>query len=313
MKNIILIVVIAVTLGAGYWLFFAGPGIERATGECDRETHGLPPEAPLEMAAMFDRNCAIEFIEQSDRNAVELARTLGYPSLLFGRMSVTDIETLMKLAVDAGDRSFFEKDPVILQRLEDMNTSGGDLSEVIDFVASMKPSAQLLEGGDATKRLGYLPIWQSTENANFLIQACEKVDCETQTTSCDSNVGLSDKLALAQGRLGLATLIKKCSATPERPGWLVALRRAGVVDTECSPTLQVNAALSDLNILLESCFPTNKQLRDYSALTGSDAVSFIRQWSARGRTESVDAKSLKYIMQYFPKTAEFVATSLQPE
>jgi hypothetical protein len=313
MKNIILIVVIAVTLGAGYWLFFAGPGIERATGECDRETHGLPPEAPLEMAAMFDRNCAIEFIEQSDRNAVELARTLGYPSLLFGRMSVTDIETLMKLAVDAGDRSFFEKDPVILQRLEDMNTSGGDLTEVIDFVASMKPSDELLEGGDITKRLGYLPIWQSTENANFLIQACAKVDCETQTTSCDGNVGLSDKLALAQGRLGLATLIKKCSATPERPGWLVALRRAGVVDTECSTALQISAALTDPETLLAGCFTKHMQPGNYRSKTSSDIVDFIHEWITVGRPFKVSGKTLEYIMRYFPKTAEFVATSLQPE
>lgn len=310
MKNIILIVVIAVTLGAGYWLFFAGPGIERATGECDRETHGLPPEAPLEMAAMFDRNCAIEFIEKSDKDPIELARTLGYPSLLFGRMPVTDIEALMKLAVDAGGRSFFERDPVILQRLQDMNTSGGDLSEVIDFVASMKPSDELLEDGDVTKRLGYLPIWQSTENANFLIQACAEVDCETQSTSCDGNVGLSDKLALAQGRLELAALIKKCPLTRE---WVAALARAGVVDTRCSFLLKLNGSISDPNILLEECFTKYKQLGNYVSWSPSDSIDFIRLWITRNGPYKVNGESLEYLVHDFPKTAKFIATSLQPE
>ena len=135
---------------------------------------------------------------------------------------------------------------------------------------------------------------------------CDDLDCSVGETVCENHVGLGDKLALSRGDMTLDTLIGKCPVTRD---WVLALRRAGVVDTSCSLTLQLNAARIDTRVLTQGCFPGDTQLRDYDAFTPSDAVTFLREWVKSGGERRVDSRSLSYIASLFPDSAGYVAVA----
>lgn len=92
-------------LGGWYWL-------SRSTdlAICDRAVTGLAPDAPLQLAAMLDRDCAIIYIGQS-KDPARTAIDFGYPSLAYDYAPRSDVDAVLEAAVLEGDRGFFYERP----------------------------------------------------------------------------------------------------------------------------------------------------------------------------------------------------------
>lgn len=263
---------------------------------CDRSALSLPDDAPLELAAILNRDCAVAFIRQSD-DPREAALTMGYPSILKDYVRKSEMHELLDLLVSYGERDGIRRDDGFLTYLDDIGEDG----RVKDFAVSTLAPERLSEGGDLTARLDYLPIWKDPQNVSRLISACEGLACDTKT-NCESQVGLQDKLAVAKGEITLDSLVARCEPAPE---WVMALRRSGVVDTSCSGTLQMNAPQS----LTAGCFAAGIQVDAYSSFTPGDSIAFLRNWNMQGRTARIHPASLDSIAFQFPSTAEFLRTA----
>ncbi len=274
-------------IGGGIWYWFAE--VNKNEGFiCDRTVDGIARDVPLELAAMLDRNCAAVYVAQSEA-PVRTAFDLNYPSLAYNHVSQPEnVDAVIESAVTQGDRGFFMSDPAILDMLEE--------GEVADFVRTIFDPAT----ANNAATLHVLPLWQSPENAAQFLSACKNIDCTEDKTICPTRVGLADKLRLAGGDVTLADIVNTCKISFD---WILALRRAGLLDTTCSSTLQVNRITGDPSRFEEPCFGSNFSVLAEPAVS-NDLVRLIQQ---KGII-TLDGESLKVLARSYPKAADFLAT-----
>ncbi|MBL3560153.1 hypothetical protein [Rhodovulum sulfidophilum] len=278
----------------------AGQEIEASA--CNTAELGLSGDAPLELGAIFSRYCARLYVEETPDEAPRLIITLGYPSLLFDYLTEREALQVISGAMNDGDRGFFAQDSEILARLNALSRSP-EIEKIEAFLQFLPPGDAPSQSPDSAWRLSVLPIWDDAKTAALFVQGCETVDCQASRTSCPGEVGLIDKLKLAQGDARLSDVAALCPISHE---WILALRRAGIVDTFCTSTLQVNAAMNDIETLERGCFPEDMQLMSYDALTPNDAVMFLRERFARQALAEIDMPSLDYVANYFPSAAAYL-------
>jgi len=281
------ILVLAITfslmagLGGWYWL-------SRSTdiAICDRAVTGLASDAPLQLAAMLDRDCAIVYIGQS-KDPARTAIDFGYPSLAYDYATRSDVDGVLEAVVLEGDRGFFMSDPAILDLLEP--------GPVTDFVQTTFAP----ETATTVATLHVLPLWGSPGNSAQFVKACETIDCITDKTLCPARVGLADKLRLARGEATLGVIADSCEISFE---WVRALRVAGLLDTACTSTLQVNRIMDDHTRVAEPCFGPDFSIKSEPAVGANDLIRFIRLKGVNDLDkETVDVFSISY-----PEAASFL-------
>ncbi len=273
-------------LGGWYWL-------SRSTNIaiCDRAVTGLAPDAPLQLAAMLDRDCAIIYIGQS-KDPARTAIDFGYPSLAYDYAPRSDVNAVLEAAVLEGDRGFFMSDPAILGLL-----GPGPVTDFVKTIFAPKTAT-------TAASLHALTLWRSPENMAQLRNACETIGCTADKTICPTRVGLADKLRLVRGQATLATIAYICeiSSDRERIEWIRALRRAGLLDTACTSTLQVTRIMRDNTRLAEPCFGPDFSIKTEPA-GDNDLIRFIR----RKGVGALDKETLDAFARLYPESAAFLA------
>ncbi len=259
---------------------------------CAPVTEAIGAEIPTELAAMLDRTCAAAFVAV---NGPSRAFDLGYPSLAFDHADENEVLAVIDATAGEGDRGFFASDPAILDRLPDGLTA--------DFVrASRDAQAALSQANDVGAVLRAIPIWGNDANMEVIVDGCGDFDCATDASDCAGYVGLADKLRVAQGT---ATLAEVQTACPVSPGWVLGLRRAGLVDTACTSTLAVNRAMADPATLGTACYPSGL---DASALPAIGSADYPRLVRANG-IDGVSAGTLRVMQSAYPEAAAYLTTA----
>lgn len=303
------VTVLLVFTGIAAMLFLQRADQDVEAPACDLAELGLSRDAPLEFGAILSRDCASRYVAEIPDRAAGMMLTFGYPSLLFDYVPQKDALQVISGAMGEGDRGFFAYDEEILARLNALPKSPE--IQKIKYFLTLAPRAEAPpQSPDTAWGLSVLPIWEDAEAATLFVQGCQTIDCQDSRTSCPGEVGLRDKLKLARGDMRLSDVIALCPISRE---WILALRRAGVVDTFCTSTLQVNAALNDIAFLERGCFPEDVQLHYYDALTPNDAVMFLRDRFARQALDEIDKPSLDYVANYFPGTAAYLSSGENKE
>ncbi|MFP7675711.1 hypothetical protein ACG74X_20445 [Marivita sp. S0852] len=259
---------------------------------CDPKGAGLAVGAPLELQALFDIDCARSLVTVRGETGAALASDLGYPTLLLEMRPHDEAIAFLQAVAEQGDRGFFAFDPLIAERLRE----GGAPENLQAFVASATPRS---EGAETTPDM--IDVFSNSAANDDLIALCQSADCDGEPTICPGLLALSDKLALAEGRVSLRETLRLCPPSFE---WILALRRAGVVDTSCSSTLQVNLAMANIDKLQVPCFDQGTALADLPARTSSDAIRLLRQRLVAG--VPIAAEDLQIVSSVLPEAARYL-------
>ncbi|MCO6383055.1 hypothetical protein [Oceanicola sp. 502str15] len=300
-KAILLLGAVVVVAGVAYAVVPFGASAKLP--DCDRAAAGVDEAAPLELAAIHDYDCARVFLAENDDRAAALAADLGYPSLAEEYASSSDYETLVIGAVDAGDRGFFAADPKALEATAEGEGAG--------FVqAIFDPAGALAGASEPAEVLHGLDIWNNDDNAALLVENCAAAGCESDATSCPSRLGLADKVKIASGAMGTADAVALCEPSFE---WILALRRAGVVDTLCSASLQVNAGMADQAYLAGPCYPDGMAISEFRTWASADTARFLRAHAGEPISALIDADAAEMIEPGYPALAAFAQQSGESE
>lgn len=279
-----------VVIGAGIaWAVLpAGPDTETA---CNGSAIGLTDNAPADLVAIFDRDCASALVTEQ---GVGIAYDYGYPSLLMQHAPSDDANAAIDAIIAEGDRGFFANDPTVLDQLD------GDAA---DFVrASLAPQDALAAASDPTMVLQSIPLWNADQNAEFIIAGCETTDCTADLTECDGHVGLADKLALATGDKSLDDVYASCTISPT---WVLALRRAGLVDTSCTSTLTVNRTMAAPDTIGLACFPADFDAQTLSGIGSADLPRLLQARGPSGLTD-IGAGNMLALQSFYPSIVTYI-------
>lgn len=278
---------------------------------CLPEDIGLQASAPLELAALLNEDCMRAYAREAPDRLPDALLDFGYPTLLLETEPRVDVLALFVGAVTSGQRSFFANDRAILGRLADMRQSA-QIEEISDFVAASQPETHAAYTPyDMERFLRFLPVWQNPEGQARLIDHCKEFDCAESRTVCPGALALSDKLALVSGDQTLIDIIGLCPVGADwqaDAAWITTLRKAGVVDTTCAISTQVNAALNDGLSLEEPCFTQDRQIGDYAGYASGDVATFLKRKVQTGMPEVINAASLEIMFQFSPAITEYIAT-----
>lgn len=262
----------------------------------------LPGEPPALLTALLSPDCFQAAMPRpmDPRTAMDF----GFPSLLFTLLPEAEAVEIVSLARQEGDRGFLAADPGMLQRLDSLPPP------VADFVAaSLAPEQALSAGRAGTDVLMALPLWGRPENARLLAGHCAAHDCQPAPSRCPDRVGLSDKLAVATGEMTLQQAQGLCAPSFE---WLRALRQAGLVDTSCTSTMQINRIMADPALLDAPCYPADLSLADLPAASPADAARLLRQHLRQGPPATpLPEGSLDYIQRYWPEMGAYLRAMQQ--
>lgn len=294
----------------GFGIFVLRPDTEEAS--CNRQKAGLEPDTPLELAAILDEDCMRLYAREAPDRLPEAFLDFSYPTLLLETENRQDVLNLFTMAVASGERHFFADDPEILNRLRDMRRTA-QIEEIIDFAAASQIRSQATHDlYDMERFLEYVDVWENPAGQSLFSEMCQSHDCAISETICPNSLGLSDKLALVEGNSTLAETIALCPRGQDFESdreWFTALRRAGVVDTTCTVTTQLNAVLNDGLSLEEPCFGPMRQIGDYSGNTPGDVVRFIERKVRTGHPEMLNAESLEIVFRFSPDIARYIAAN----
>lgn len=276
---------------------------------CERAAIGLDDTVPIILAAILDEACALEHRERDPSTFPDAFVDFGYPSVLLEEVPQDQALELFYQVVDAGERDFFARDAKIVNLLSSAEYAA-KFSTFLDFTVASQPNLwSTYEPQSEAEFLRALPIFQDEDGREFFTKACENFACDQDMTICPQQLGLSDKLALALGHASLVNVIGQCGELTDYQRffeWYPALRRAGVVDTKCSLTLQINDASIDPMNLTRACFSDGRQLGDYSAFTNGDIVAFVRGVVGAGNSVPLAADTLMAIEKYSPDLAAYL-------
>jgi hypothetical protein len=302
----VIALLVAVLVGGGIVALRGFPASDPVMA-CTQGSAMATADMPLDLAAMLEPACAKAWFEAEPDLAEGRAVVLGYPSLLLPLAEQADALALISQVVAQGDRGFFANDPAILPLLSDPQTAALTSAERLFVAAVHDPDQAYAQAGDKTEVLQSLPIWDDPANRQRLIDWCADAQC-TSVTACQApdgpRLGLADKLRIAQGQMDPQAALALCGATPD---WIVALRRAGVVDTGCTSSLQVNAIMAGTLDPNGPCLSPDRGLMDYPAVSDADGVRHLRLLAKSNRLKDLDEASAQYIGAYFPKAADYLS------
>ena len=256
----------------------------------------LPGQPPAKLVAMLSPDCFDAALQ--DRADARSAMDYGFPSRLFGLLPKAEAVELIAMAAQEGDRGFFVADRSILDHVDALSEPAADF-----ITASLAPAETLLTGEASADFLLAVPLWGQPENGPLLTDYCARHDCQLTETHCPDRIGLADKLAVASGSMTLQQAQALCSPSFE---WLRALRHAGLVDTSCTSTMQINRTMADPALLDAACYPPDLSLMDLPAATSADAVRYLRKHLTHSSLAPLPAGSLDYIASQWPELAGYL-------
>ncbi len=275
--------------GVTWAIWPKGPDVATA---CAATSARIGAGAPAELAAMLDRDCAAAWVAEAGPAA---AFDLGYPSFAFEHAAKDEVMEVIAATINEGDRGFFAADPALLDQLD-----AGPLADTVR--ASLTPQAALAQADDVATVLQSVPIWNASGNAAVIVAGCNGVDCNSDESSCAGYVGMSDKLAVALGTKPLADVYAAC---PVSPGWVLGLRRAGLVDTACTSSLAVNRAMADPSALGTACFGDDFDASAIPAVSSADFPRLIRALGVTGLAD-IAPGTVAAMQSAYPEAAGYL-------
>lgn len=262
------------------------------------DDRALPGTPPANLVAMLSADCYDKALQDED-DALS-AIVYGYPSRVFRLRDKTEAVELVVAVVQEGDRGFFTADRDILNYVSVLPRAAADF-----ITASLLPAETLQTGEVSADFLMAIPLWDQPENELLLTDYCAEHDCQMTETECPYYVGLADKLAVASGSMTLQQAQTLCPLSFE---WLLALRRAGLIDTSCTSTMQINRIMADPTLLDAACYPLDLSMMDLPAATPDDAVRYLRQHLAHSTLTPIPAGTLDYIAREWPELVGYLQT-----
>ncbi len=289
---------VGVVAAAAGWLALRQP-----SAACAPEGAGLAAGAPWQLVAVFRPDCLAQAPGLTDAEKARVAMDMGYPSLVLRLSGREEALAALAAVADQGDRGFFTGDPAIGDALAAAREPlpEGLASFVRAAVWSGTPAAG--ERPDAAFLLA-LPIRDDAANRAAFVAWCGADACAAAPGDCGGEVSLADKLAVARGAVTPGAMAAQCPVTPER---VLALRRAGLVDTACTATLQVNLALEDPARLAGDCYPAGADIARLPAISSADAIRMLRRLPARPAPGQVDPALVAALGGAWPGIAAWLA------
>lgn len=272
---------------------------------CDPVARGLPQDAPHELVAFFDDTCAKALVAEDPSSAPFRAISLGQPQLLIAYGKPSEVMDLLSQLVLQGDRGFFRGHPGVLAALP----NGGQPQEkdrVATYLSALfAPQDGPPPGQDAAFWARSLPVYEAPAGAEALRAYCSTGACEQAPTVCPGEVGLGDKLRLVTGQMELSDLAALCPPSPE---WVLSLRRAGVIDTSCTASFQVNRALQRPDTVLESCAVSQETFDEYVMFGygAEEVIMLLRQIGLQQGLAILPDTAFDLLADHFPSASSYL-------
>jgi hypothetical protein len=270
-----------------------------ALSPCTANAIDLPDGAPPELFAVLSQSCATFLADSDEDTRLTLAQDYGYPSLLWDDFPTEDVLDSWAAIAAEGDHEYFRHDQKIQEIVMKSDASEPLKAFVFASTSEVAPPPPEI---DLKLWALALPIWENGVVASKLVDACIGDQCRGKPTLCAGDVGLDDKLLVAKGSKLLADLVDDC---PMTDGWLRALRRAGLLDTTCTSTLQINRVLNDGLGPTEVCFSDPLADRQEMVTTSADVVRQLRRVLTADPQAVPSQDFLAELALYFPTIATF--------
>jgi hypothetical protein len=259
---------------------------------------------------MLDVGCAYKLAsEKSDLRDV-IAMEMGYPSLLLGSRTEEEIIQTLHLIVQEGDHGFFSSDPYIVPALrklaEESNSNVDAIEDIHDFALSAQPLQSGLQTALAfniNQYLQYLPVSKQSKQAELFSEWCKNESCVSKASDCSSSVSLQDKLDLVSGKQTVEQFFLSCSQNPES---IKLLRKAGIIDSYCSSTMQINRVLQSQAKIDDLCFYQEFSFEN-GAANSADIARYLRfLYNELGTfKDKVPMENIRFIEKNFPAIGIF--------
>ena len=294
---------LVVSAVGGFCLYQSTARAEVAREACSIVPEGFESPAPEMLAAILDYDCARAIAARDAKQAATLALEFGYPSLLLDHADRSEVFDVFGSLVEVGDHGFFSNDPDFIPAIRHIADQANSWAEpakrIHDFALSSLPSEIQAEFAfDAQQYLSFLPIWNDLQRLSSLAAVCEEIGCESQPTQCPGPVGLTDKTDTSPSEL-----IELCEPSFE---WLQALRRSGVIDSDCTSTLQINRIWHQDADPQAPCFEPAFLFDSLPAQGSADIARYVRSLAVQGRLADVPEGNLAYIATYYPDIAAYL-------
>jgi hypothetical protein len=256
-------------------------------------------DAPWQYVALFSYGCAA-VAPIADRDArVQFALDYGYPSLLVREIGEAETAQIVAALIAEGDRGFFAADPGIVPMVAAWPVALRP--PVTDaFLSTLPGQAPLATRPFDALMVEAAPLWRDTRFAPQIVHFCSGDGCPDKPQACSGPVSLAAKKRVARSQATLTSVQASCPPSFE---WLLALRRAGLVDTLCSSAFQINGVMQGRQALDAPCYDAQRGLGASSVSSPADTLRFLRQM----RGTRPDAATAKIIAEYFPEIAAYLA------
>jgi hypothetical protein len=266
---------------------------------CLAKTVNLPDGAPPELVAVLSQNCAAFMADHNPDMRLSLAQDYGYPSLMWGHFPVDEVIKSWSALVDEGDHEYFRNDADI-QAIVLASSLSNTVKAFV--VSATEKSRAPINNIDLSLWATTLPIWNDRDASEQLMSACNANNCKGPPTRCPENVGLEDKLLVASGAKTLAEVVNDCPLTV---GWLVALRRGGMIDTTCTSTLHINRIINQGLNPTKACFSEDNRTSGTSVSTSADILRQLRFKLMANPSSLPDPAAAADLQLYYPQINDF--------
>lgn len=265
---------------------------------CDGASQGMGPDAPWQYVALFSYGCAaVAPITDRDRR-VQFALDYGYPSLLVRDIGEAETAQIVTAVIAEGDRGFFAADPGVAAMVaawpDDLRPPA-----TVAFLSTLPGQPPAPRPFDVSM-VEAAPLWHDGRFAPQIVDFCAESGCQDLPQPCNGPVSPAAKARIAQSAAALSTVQTSCPPSFE---WLLALRRAGLVDTLCSSTFQINRVMQGHQALDAPCYDAQSGIGASPVASPADTLRFLREM----RGTRPDAATEKVIAEYFPEIAAYLA------
>ncbi|MEF2074820.1 hypothetical protein [Consotaella aegiceratis] len=272
-------------------LTLAGPPVSAEAAACTQMDAIATLAAKQDQAGaaiLVDADCAKAMAATGKRENAVILLDAGYPSVLVGQFESNDLMLALEQQVDQGDHGFFSTDRSlgsVLQIFADENPDLADQAlRVRDFALASQAATTgqdtSAEPSDRKRYAMFLPVWQSNKTRENFLRICSEADCGTPPATfnaCDVEEMEANKLAYANDPASFMAKAEKCDTSLQNLVFVQALRKFGMIDSSCSPTMQINAVVKTGLEAAASCTGLLKAISEQSAFSSADVVRYYRR------------------------------------
>ncbi|BCH55123.1 hypothetical protein GOZ89_15490 [Agrobacterium vitis] len=285
-----------------------------ATAEERRPNEACPPapfsnkkDVPWQLSALLSIDCFTADSRMPEEQRLKFAMDFGYPSFVLKTAEQDEAIAAIGAVAKEGDRGFFSADPYIEAAI-DSQPKSEDAEFVRDFLHSAKSASKFFQSGEINENFLYtLPLWNNPENIKLLTNWCARNKCEGEKRECPQRISIKDKIEIAVGKISLEDVYRLCDISFE---WIRELRLAGLIDTQCTSTMQINKVMANPDSIGKPCYQADFSNKEKFLLTSADAARSLRDSINQGNKNLYNLEELDKIKTYYPEIAEYLSKNV---